>query len=172
MAEPPAAWIVDTNVISRPQATKDDPDPPVSRWIRRNAHLIRISAVTIAEVRRGLALEAVRIERLKDVRARRRDQAVLDIKVAWYKQLRTRFADRVVAIDADVAERWADVSVRFPSLRDGDKAIVATALVHRYGIATRNLSDFKASQVPLVNPFDPATWWDADSAPTTAPEGD
>ncbi|MCJ2059953.1 PIN domain-containing protein [Methylobacterium sp. J-048] len=160
---------MDTNVISRRQATKDDPDPPASRWIRRNAHLIRISAVTIAEVRRGLALETVRIERLKDARARRRDQAVLAIKTAWYGQLRSRFADRIVAIDADVAERWADVSVRFPSLRDGDKAILATALVHRYGIATRNLSDFKASPVPLVNPFDPATWWGADSEAVARP---
>lgn len=165
MADAPAAWIVDTNVISRPASSKDDPDPPASRWIRRNARLIRFSAVTIAEVRRGLALEALRIERLKDLPARRRDQAVLDVKTGWYNQLRSRFADRIVPIDADVAERWADVSVRFPSIRDGDKAIVATALVHGYGVATRNTSDFKASGVPLVNPFDAATWWHDDGEP-------
>lgn len=171
MTEPPAGWIVDTNVISRPSATKDDPDPPASRWIRRNAHPIRISAVTIAEIRRGLALETLRIERLKDPRARRRDQAVLDIKADWYGHLRSRFADRIVSIDADVAERWADVSVRFPSIRDGDKAILASALVHRYGIATRNRSDFKPSSVPLVDPFDPATRWDDDPGPDRPPSG-
>lgn len=172
MADAPAAWIVDTNVISRPASLTNDPDPPAFRWIRSNARLIRISAVTIAEVRRGLALEASRIARLKDLRARRRDQAILDAKTGWYDQLRSRFDDRIVPIDADVAERWADVSVRFPSLRDGDKAIVATALVHRYGVATRNISDFKASGVPLVNPFDRATWRHDDGEPRTGTESE
>lgn len=162
MAEPPEAWIVDTNVISRPIPTKDDPDPPVSQWIRRNAGLIRISAVTIAEVRRGLALEEFRIERLRDERAKRRDQGMLDLKTDWYRGLRSKYADRIIPVDADVAERWADVSVTFPSIRDGDKAILATALVRGYGIATRNLPDFKASKAPLVNPFDPSTWWEDD----------
>ena len=96
---------------------------------------------------------------------------MLDIKANWYQALRSRFADRIVSIDADVAERWADVSVRFPSLRDGDKAILATALVHRYGIATRNRPDLKASTVPLVNPSDPATGWDADPGPTATHAG-
>ncbi|MEN3230219.1 PIN domain-containing protein [Methylorubrum rhodesianum] len=157
----PAGWLADTNVLSRPAVrNKDDPEPPVALWIRANAHLIRVSAVTIAEARRGLVVERMRIERLRDRRAARRDQAILDIKVAWYDQMRSRFADRIIPIDAAVAERWADVSVRFPSIRDGDKAILATALVHGYGIATRNLRDFKAGGVPLVDPFDPATWWD------------
>jgi hypothetical protein len=153
--------------MSRPiKKNDDDPDPPEATWIRANAHLIRISAVTIAEARRGLVKERMRIERLRDRRAARRDQGILDVKVKWYEQLRSNFADRVVPIDADVAERWADVSLRFPSIRDGDKAILATALVHGYGIATRNIRDFKAGGVPLVDPFDPTTWWEDGSTPS------
>lgn len=167
MAEPlPAGWLTDTNVLSRPaKKNKDDPDPPVALWIRANARLIRVSAVTIAEARRGLVLERKRIEGLSDKRVIRRDQAALDIKDGWYRELRSRFADRIVPIDAEVAERWADVSVRFPSIRDGDKAILATALVHGYGVATRNIRDFKASGVPLVDPFDPDSWWEDEVRP-------
>ena len=52
------------------------------------------------------------------------------------------------------------MSIRFPSLRDGDKAIAATAMAKGYGIATRNVGDFTRAGVPLVNPFDPGTWDD------------
>lgn len=152
--------LVDTNVISNSGTL--DAGSDAARWVRANASLIRISVVTIAEMRRGLVLLQSRIDRQADLKVRRREQAKLDRKLAWYAELRSRFHDRIVGIDADVAERWADVSVHFPSIRDGDKAILATALVRGYGIATRNLGDFRGSGVVLIDPFDPATW-DADA---------
>lgn len=155
-ADEPPGYLVDTNVLSNRETL--DEGLPVARWIRANAHLIRISVITIAEMRRGLVLKQAEIERSRDVRVRRREQAKLDRKIAWYEELRSRFKDRIEPVDADVAERWADVSVRFPSLRDGDKAILATALVRGYGVATRNLGDFRSAGVALVDPFDPDTW--------------
>lgn len=149
----PAGWIVDTNVISRPAEGRSVRDV----WLHENASLIRISVMTLAEMRRGLVLAQAKLDRSSDERVRRRDRPPLDAKVAWYRQLRSTFADRLLPIDAEVAERWADVSVRFPSIRDGDKAIVATALVHGYGVATRNLRAFAQGGVPLVNPFEPRT---------------
>ena len=50
--------------------------------------------------------------------------------------------------------------MRFPSLRDADKAIAATALARGYGVATQNLGNFRQAKLPLVNPFDPGTWDD------------
>lgn len=154
---PPQGWIVDTNVLSRPTETVFR--SVLDRWLADNAALIRISVLTLAEMRRGLILAQVRIGGSGDARVVRREQSRLDAKTAWYRELRSRFADRLLPIDADVAERWADVSVRFPSIRDGDKAILATALVHGYGVATRNMRDFKAAGIPLVDPYDPETWW-------------
>lgn len=153
--EAPKGYLVDTNVLSRENRNRDAPEV---RWVRENAALIRISAVTIAEMRRGLILARRKLDATRDTRVKRREEPKLAEKMAWYETLRGRYGARIVAIDADVAERWADVSVDFPSLRDGDKAILATALVHGYGVATRNLGDFRASGVPLVNPFDPSTW--------------
>jgi hypothetical protein len=154
-AEAPA-FLVDTNVLSR----RGDqlPGSPVERWVRAYASLIRVSVITVAEVRRGLVLAQRKLDRAANARTRAREQAKLDGKIAWYGVLRSRFADRIEPIDADVAERWADVSVDFPSLRDGDKAILATALVRGYGVATRNLRDFRNAGVPLIDPFDLDTW--------------
>ncbi len=87
----------------------------------------------------------------------------------WYDEVLSRFSDRIDSIDLQVAQKWAEVSIRFPSIRDGDKAIIATALAKGYGVATRNLSDFRQAGVPLMNPFDPATWadgWDDDPLST------
>ena len=156
MAADPPAFLVDTNVLSR--QSDQAPGSPVQRWIRLNAPLIRISVITVAESRRGLVIGQKKVDALADPRARGREQGKLDAKIAWYRTIRTRFADRIEAIDADVAERWADVSVHCPSLRDGDKVILATALVRGFGVATRNVRDFQSMGVPLVNPFDPDTW--------------
>lgn len=156
-------FLVDTNVLSR--RSDQRPGSTVERWIGLYASRIRISVVTLAEVRRGLVMARQRLDRTPDAAVRTREEAKLATKVAWYRTLRARFADRMEPIDADVAERWADVSVDFPSLRDGDKINLATAIVRGYGIATRNLRDFRSAGIELVDPFDPETWSASPSNP-------
>ncbi|PPQ40136.1 PIN domain-containing protein [Rhodopila globiformis] len=156
MAEAPLGWVVDTNVLSN--RGRIEADPNLVEWLRRNVRLVRISVVTLAEMRRGLFLLEARIVATADRKVRAREQARLDWKRAWYDELTGRFADRLEPIDIVVAEKWAETSVRFPSLRDGDKAIAATALARGYGVATETLGDFRRAGVTLVNPFDPDTW--------------
>jgi len=72
----------------------------------------------------------------------------------------SHFADRVESIGMEVAEKWAEISVRFPSLRDTDELIAATALARGYGVATETLGDFRHASLALMNPFDPTTWDD------------
>jgi predicted nucleic acid-binding protein len=164
VAEAPRGYVVDTNVLSNRGDVEADPN--LVEWLRRNARLVRVSVVTVAEMRRGLFLLEAKIAATPDHKVRARDQARLDWKLAWYNEVTGRFADRVEPIDIAVAEKWAETSVRFPSLRDGDKAIAATALAKDYGVATENLGDFRRAGVPLVNPFDPDTW---DEGPETDP---
>ena len=52
--EPPACWIVDTNVVSREGEEASRPD--LGLWLAANAGRIRISVVTLAEMRRGIVL--------------------------------------------------------------------------------------------------------------------
>jgi len=159
-----ARWYVaDTNVLSNRGDVEGDPN--LVEWLRRYARLVRVSVVTVAEMRRGLILLESKVASLSDRKVKAREQSRPARKQAWYGELIRRFADRVEPIDIIVAEKWAEVSVRFPSLRDADKAIAATAIARGYGVATENLGDFRHAGVALVNPFDPGTWdedWDDD----------
>ena len=163
MASEAPCYIVDTNVLSNQRDAADD--SIVATWLRRYAGRIRISVVTVAEMHRGLLLLEAKAASTADRAANVRITATLRRKRAWYDAVLDRFDDRLEPIDRSVAEKWAEVSVRFPSLRDGDKAIAATAMAKGHGIATRNLGDFRHAGVPLINPFDPGTWdadWDDD----------
>ena len=164
MAEAAFGYLLDTNVLSNRDGVEADPN--LVEWLRRHARLVRVSVVTVSEMRRGLFLLEARIAATADRRVRAREQGRLDRKRAWYEAVTGRFADRVEPIDIAVAERWAEISVRFPSLRDADKAIAATALAKGYGVATENLGDFRRTGVALVNPFDPDSW---DEGPETDP---
>lgn len=143
MAESPRGYVVDTKILSNRCDVETDSN--LVAWLRRNARLVRISVVTVAEMRRGLFLLEARIA------------ATADRKQAWDAEVTGRFADRVEPIDIVVAKKWAEISVRFPSLRDADKAIAATALARGYGVATENLGDLRRTGVRLVTPFDPDT---------------
>jgi hypothetical protein len=62
----------------------------------------------------------------------------------------------VLAIDAVVAQRCARLHV--PDKRaERDALIAATALVHGLTVATRNVADFEATGVALINPWLPST---------------
>ena len=63
------------------------------------------------------------------------------------------FAERTLPVDTAVSQRCARLHV---SDRSGerDTSIVATALVHRMPMVTRNVADFEPTGVPIVDP-----WW-------------
>lgn len=165
---PEAPWyLVDTNVLSNRSDAEGDLN--VAEWLRRYAGRVRVSVVTVAEMHRGLILLEAKAASIADRRARARMAAGLATRRSWFSEVTERFADRIEPIDLEVARKWAEVSVRFPSLRDGDKAIAATALAKGYAVATRNLGDFRRIGVPLVNPFDPGTWDAGGDADPLAP---
>ncbi len=59
---------------------------------------------------------------------------------------------RLLAVDAAIALRSAALHGPDPKpFRDG--LITATALVHSLVVVTRNLADFEATGVPLLNPW-------------------
>jgi hypothetical protein len=58
-------------------------------------------------------------------------------------------------VDAAVALRCARLHVP-DRLAERDALIAATALVHGMSVVTRNVSDFAAAKVPLVDPWQAA----------------
>lgn len=136
--------LLDTNVLSEVQ--RPAPSPKVLAWLDTiDEDRAFISVASIAELRRGIAL-------LEDGRRR-------SALAAWLADdLPARFGERVLPIDHAVVERWGDLMAQ--SRRSGvalsvmDGFFAATALANDLTLATRNVKDFAAFGVPLLNPWD------------------
>jgi predicted nucleic acid-binding protein len=136
-------FLLDTNVVS--EWTKPRPDPGVVTWLAEaDEDRIFLSVVTLAELRHG-------IERMPTGARRNR----LD---AWLtEEVPSRFENRLLAIDAETADRWGRVMAR--GQESGrppgsmDAFIAATAERHDLTLVTRNVRDFEALGIRIVNPW-------------------
>jgi predicted nucleic acid-binding protein len=135
--------LLDTNVLS--EVTKPRPNGRVLQWLDRlDEDRAFISVVSIAEIRRGVAL----------MDAGRKREALAE----WLaNDLPQRFERRVIPIDEPVALAWGDLmrlakrSGRGLSSMDG--LIAATGLVHDLAVATRNTKHFEGFGVELFDPW-------------------
>jgi hypothetical protein len=135
-------YLLDTNVIS--ELRKRDPDPHVLAWYDTvTSAEIFVSALTMGEIRLG-------IERL-----RRKDGTRAGLLEQWLRGLHASYGDRIINVDAAVAEAWGRLNAPDP-LPVIDGLLAASAKVRGWTLVTRNTSDLARSGVALLNPFDPA----------------
>lgn len=136
-------FLLDTNVVSELRKVGDGKvDPRVVGWMSGvDAAALYLSAVTLMELELGI----LRIER-RDPAQGRRLRAWMDNRVL------PEFGERTLPIDTAVALRCAALHVPDPR-SERDAFIAATALVHCMTVVTRNVIDFEATGVPLVNPW-------------------
>jgi predicted nucleic acid-binding protein len=104
-----------------------------------------LSTVTLAEIRYGIDSLA----RTDPLRPRLE---------SWLeRELRPWFADRVCVIDDDVLVIWRRLVEQGRAMRmtfaQPDLFIAAIALLHDLCVVTRNVSDFVAARVPVLNPW-------------------
>lgn len=135
--------MLDTNVIS--DLIKPRPSISLRRWIdERNEESLYLSVLTLGEIRQGI--EIARADRKKRAKL---EQALADFGA--------RFAGRVLAVDAVVAETWGEISGRAraagESLSAIDALIAATAIAHRLVVVTRNVRHFAPADAQVLNPF-------------------
>ncbi|UWU91244.1 type II toxin-antitoxin system VapC family toxin [Bradyrhizobium sp. CB1015] len=137
-------FLLDTNVISELRRP-DKADRRVVAWAGAiPAANFFISVISILEIELGARL----IER--------KDAAQSAILRSWIdSQILARFEGRILAIDTAVAQRCAQLHVPNPRA-ERDALIAATALVHGLTVVTRNVEDFKSTDVALLNPWDGA----------------
>lgn len=133
-------YLLDTNVVS--ELRKPKPHGAVVAWVsaQDTTHLY-LSAMTIAALQRG-----VEITREQDVEKAEHIEG-------WLEQLIV--SGQVLAMDAPVCRQWARLMHRQSDTLTEDAFIAATAIVHRLVVVTRNVRDFKALNVELLNPFAP-----------------
>lgn len=136
-------FLLDTNVVS--EWVKPQPNTGVSQWLAEaDEDRIFISVITLTELRHG-------VERLP-VGARRKQLE------AWLAEdLLARFQGRLLAVDAGVADACGRLIARSESkgrpLGAMDALIAATAECHALSLVTRNVSDFEALGLKLINPW-------------------
>jgi len=135
--------LLDTNVVSELRKVRPgNADPNVARWSETldTADLF-ISAITLHELAIGVLL------------AERRDPPQGAVFRQWLeRQVMSAFEGRILPVNVAVARRAAQVHVPDPrAMHNG--FIAATALVHGMTVATRNVADFTATGVTLLNPW-------------------
>jgi toxin FitB len=132
-------YLLDENVLRELQSRGN---ANVRRWVATiDDSDLRLSAATLFEKRRGA--EAVK----------RRDPGRSAKLLAAIDVLEKAFADRILPIDAAVVAEWTRLLGEKNKDR-WDLALAATARVHELVLVTRNLKDFAARGVQLLNPFE------------------
>ena len=133
------SWLVDTNVLSELR-NGDRANAGIRAWFAdaREDELFT-SVLVLGEIRRGI--ESIR----------RRDLPSAIALEQWLTRLATDFADRVLSVDARVADRWGSLNVPDP-IPTVDGLLASTALVHDLVLVTRNLRDVERTGARLCDP--------------------
>jgi len=133
------SWLLDTNVLSELRKG-ERANPGVRAWYAgAPAVELYTSVLVLGEIRRGI--ESVR----------RRDAISATALEHWLGRMVEGFADRILPIDATVADRWGALNVPDP-VPTVDGLLAATALVHDLVLVTRNVRDVSGTGVRVLDP--------------------
>ena len=132
-----SGYLLDTNVVS--ELTKAEPAPQVDTFLTEQNDLC-LSVIVIHELEFG-------VQKMLD--GQRRDRVS-----AFYRTFIDRRVNRVLTVDCAVAERAAQARRAGRVSHLPDALIAGTAIVHNLILATRNVKDFAALDVEVVNPWE------------------
>ena len=131
-------YLLDTNVVS--ELRKPRPHGGVLAWLQGvDDKDLFLSAVTVGEIQAGIELT-------------REQDAVKAAEIeTWLEQEAASYS--VLPMDATAFRIWARLVHRRSDTLIEDAMIAATAQVHGLAVVTRNVADFKAFGVPVLDPF-------------------
>jgi predicted nucleic acid-binding protein len=102
-----------------------------------------LSVLTLGEIAKGIAL----------LSAGRKKKAL----ASWLNGLETKFADRILTIDAETARIWGEFTARAQKAGEivpaVDGLLAATAIRHGLHVMTRNTRHFEASGALVLDPW-------------------
>ncbi len=137
-------YLLDTNVISMFDAKRQQYEPELISWMRRNGASLFISVMTVGEMDKGI---------LKLRRTGKTERAN-EVAVLIAEILAT-FSDRVLPVDLATARHLAQLveETHQRQVALTDLIIAATAARHGLVVLTRNMKDFGRLSVRAVDPF-------------------
>jgi predicted nucleic acid-binding protein len=139
-----SGFLLDTNCIS--ELVRPKPEPRVVEWMgAANEATLYLSVLTVGGIRKGVA-------GLPQGKRRTILETWLDL------ELQSRFAGRIVPIDAAIADRWgllaAEAKRRGKALSVIDGLLTATAVDRNLTVVSRNARDFTDAGVQVLNPWE------------------
>lgn len=134
-------FLLDTVVLSELRKPQHQRNRNLVQWIGKvSSRDLFLSVVTIGEIERGIE------------RQRRLDPSFAESLGGWLDTVLRTYERRILPVDIAVARRWGRLSQRIGN-KGLDLAVAATALEHGLTVATRNVSDFEPTGVPVLDPF-------------------
>ena len=134
------SFLLDTNVICEIRRGSKT-NPQVKAWQAPHPpECLFLSVITMGEIRKGVET------------ARRKDEAKALVLEGWLRSLEFEFEDRILAVDAEIADLWGRLLARY-AMSPMDGLISATAACYGYTVVTRNERDFQRCGVDFINPF-------------------
>ena len=135
--------LLDTCVIS--ELITKQPNPKVVEFVDSlEPDDVYLSVITIGEIIKG-------IEKLPKSRRR------IDLHNWLNDDLLVRFAGNILALDTEILIEWGTLTAHLETTGKTmpaiDSLIAATALAKKMTLVTRNVSDFKETEVEIVNPW-------------------
>jgi len=135
-------YLLDTCIIS--ELVKPTPNENVINWLNQTPNeRLFLSVITIGEIRKGLTKlpESKKKNRLTN----------------WLNTLLEDYQARIYSINLTIAENWGNIQGKAENngtpLASLDSLIAAVAYTYNLIVVTRNESDFTASNVTLLNPW-------------------
>lgn len=135
--------LLDTHVISEP--LRREPEPGVIEWIDAQAlETLYLSAITVAELRSGIALLPA---------GKRRTGLIENLE----RRVLPLFAGRVLPFDLPCTQTYAELIAKAQkaglAIAAADGFIAATAAANGFAVATRDTSPFEAAGITVINPW-------------------
>lgn len=133
-------YLVDTNIVSEARRGSAQ----AVSWLRSVDPLsIHLSALTLGEIMRGIALK------------QKSDPRAAAHLIEWLRKLRHDHGERILPVTDQIAVEWGRIAAIRPR-GDIDGLIAATAIIHDLILVTRNVKDFEDTDASVINPWETA----------------